>query len=201
MERACALASTPSEKTNAAMRRSARPLVLMIKPGKGIESRLEADLGQLALARLGLEELELVITHGAGDQVRGNRRDRRIEIPDDSVVITSRVLDSVFYSSELCLEIAKPARRLELRVGLHRHRKSAQRCCELILSHRALRRTRALCRHCFGSGLSDRIQSTALVGSVAFYRLDQIGDEISATFELDVDVGPGVLGTHAERDE
>src|SRR6266404_1827368 len=120
MERACALASIPSEKASAPIRRSARPLVLMIKPGKGMVSRLEADLGQLALARRGLEELELVITHGAGDKVGGNRRDRRIEIPHYRVVVTPRVLDRVFYGSELRLEIAKPARRLELRVGLHR---------------------------------------------------------------------------------
>src|SRR4029077_6687852 len=72
---------------------------------------------------------------------------------------------------------------------------------ELILSHCTLRRTRALCRNCFCSCLSDRIQSTALVGGVALYRFDQVGDEISSAFELDVDVGPGVLRTHAQRDE
>jgi hypothetical protein len=63
-----------------------------MKPEKRIVSRLEADLGQLALARLGLEELELVITHGAGDQVRGNRRDRCVEIPYDRVVVAPGVL-------------------------------------------------------------------------------------------------------------
>src|ERR1700694_2261995 len=99
------------------MRRSARRLGLMMKPEKEIESRLEAALGQLALARRGLEELELVITHRAGDQVRGNRRDRRIEISHDGVVVAARVLDSVFYSSELCLKIAKSTRCLELWVG------------------------------------------------------------------------------------
>src|SRR4029077_5588697 len=176
MERTCALASTPSEKTNAAMRRSARPLILMIKPRKGIESLLEADLGQLALARLCLEELELVITHWAGDQVRRNRRDRGVEISYDGVVVAPRVLDSVFYGSELCLEVAESARRLELRVSFHRNGESLKGRRELILSHCTLRRTRALCRNCFCSCLSDRIQSTALVGGVALYRFDQVGD-------------------------
>ena len=36
---------------------------------------------------------------------------------------------------------------------------------------------------------------------VAFYRLDQIRDEISAAFELDVDVGPRVLGADSKRDK
>ena len=115
------------------MRRSARPLVLMMKPEKGIESRLEADLGQLTLARLGLEELELVITHWAGDQVRGNRRDRRIEIPYDRVVVAPGVLDSVFYSSELCLEIAKVLRRLQGRVRLRDHEQARQRVARVEL--------------------------------------------------------------------
>src|SRR5258706_1593764 len=198
MERACALASTPNAKASAPMRRSARPLVLMIEPGKGIVSRLEADLGQLTLARRGLEELELVVAHRPGDQVGWNRRDCRIEIPHDRVVVAPRVLDRLFYGCDLCREIADSVRCLELRICLHRHSESAERRRKLVLSQCTLRRTRALRCDRFGSGLGYRIESTALVGGVAFYRLDQVGDEISAAFELDVDVGPGVLRAHAQ---
>ena len=89
------------------------------------DESLERDLGQLALAGRGLEELELVITHGTGDEVRRNRGDRGIEIARDGVVVAPGILDSVFYSSELCLQIAESAGGLELRVGFDRDSKSA----------------------------------------------------------------------------
>ena len=162
---------------------------------------LERDLRQLAIARRGLEELELVITHWPRDEVRGNRRDRGIEIAHDGVVVAPGILDSVFYGSELCLEIAESAGRLELRVGFDRHSKSAQRGRELALGLRACGGSGALRGDCVRSGLGYRVESSALVGGVAFYGLDQIRDEISAAFELDVDVGPGVLGADSEGDE
>lgn len=174
---------------------------MRLRPEYGIESLLEADLGQLAVARRRLEELELVITHGARDQVRRNRRDRRVEISYDRVVVAPRVLDGVFYGSELRLEIAKSTGRLELGIGFDRHSETAKRCRELTLSRRALRRTSALSCYCSCSRLSYGIESPALMTGVAFYRFDQIGDEISAPFELDVDVGPCVLGSDSKRDK
>ena len=165
------------------------------------DESLERDLRQLALTRRGLEELELVITHGAGDHVRRNRRDRGIEIAHDGVVVAPGALDSLFYSSELCLEIAESARRLELRVGFDRHSESAQRGRELALGLRARGGAGALRGDCFRSGLGHRIKGPAFVRGVAFYGLDEVGDQISAAFELDVNVGPGVLGANSEGDE
>jgi len=83
----------------------------------------------------------------------------------------------------------------------HGHSKSVQRGRELILSLRALGWARALCGDCFRPGGSYSIESPALVSGVAFYRRDQIWDEICAALKLDVDVGPGVLGADSEGDE
>ena len=54
---------------------------------------------------------------------------------------------------------------------------------------------------CVRSGLGYRVESSAFVRGVAFYGLDQIRYEVSAAFELDVDVGPGVLGADPEGDQ
>jgi len=50
----------------------------------------------------------------------------------------------------------------------------------------------------FGSGLGYRIERPALVSGVTLHCFDEIRHQISATFELDVDVRPGVLGPDAE---
>src|SRR6266581_3063607 len=166
----------------------------MMEPEKGTESRLEADFRQLPITRLGLEELELLVAHRPGDEVRRKRRDGSVEVAHDGVVVAPGILDGVFYGSELCLEIAEPARRLELRIRFGGDDESAQCGREFALCLRALRGACALCGDCSRSGLSHRVEGLALVCGVALYGRDQIRDEISATFELDVDVGPRVLG-------
>src|SRR5690606_30503965 len=39
----------------------------------------------------------------------------------------------------------------------------------------------------------DRLQRSALMGSIAFDGFDQVGDQVVALFELDVDVGEGLV--------
>ena len=39
------------------------------------------------------------------------------------------------------------------------------------------------------------------MGGISFYSLDDIRDEVSSAFELDVDVGPRVLRADSKRDE
>src|SRR2546426_8776821 len=127
--RPCALASYASETTSAPARRSVRRLVLMMKRrgtrGKRTESRLEADLWQLAITRLGLEELELLVAHRSGGKIRRKRGDGGVEVAHDGVVIAPRILDGVFYGSELRLEIAESAGRLKLRIGFDGDGKTA----------------------------------------------------------------------------
>ena len=173
----------------------------MMEPEKGTESRLEADLGQLAIARLGLEEFELLVAHRRGGKIRGKRRDGSVEVAHDRIVVAPRILDGVFYGSELRLEIAESARRLELRIRFGSDDETAKRGRELALGLRALGGSAALCGDSSRSGLGHRVESLALVSGVALHGVDEIGNEISAPFQLNVNVRPCVFGADAEGDE
>src|SRR5438105_15320799 len=105
---------------------------------------LKADFRERAIAFLGLEEFQLLVPHRSREEVGREGGDRGIEVAHDGVVITPGVLDRVFYGSELRLEIAESARRLELRIRFDGDGETAQRIGELRLGLRALRRTRAL---------------------------------------------------------
>src|SRR5437667_5474486 len=77
---------------------------------------LKRDLRQLAITHLCLEELELLVAHRRGSKIRRKRRDSGVEVAHDGIVVAPRILDGVFYSSELCLKIAESAGCLELRI-------------------------------------------------------------------------------------
>jgi hypothetical protein len=49
--------------------------------------------------------------------------------------------------------------------------------------------------------LADVVEDLALVRRVALDRLDQVGDEVAAPLQLDVDLAPGVLVAVLERDD
>src|SRR5688572_9382203 len=100
MKRSCAPASVPSETTSVAMTRSARAPVIIIERMREI-ALLEGDLRQLAVSGRRLEELELIVTHRSGNEVRGDRRHRRVEVAYDGVVIPAGVLDGIFRRREL----------------------------------------------------------------------------------------------------
>ena len=70
---------------------------------------LERDLGQFAIARRCLEELQLLVTHRTGDEVGWHSGDRRIEVADDGVVVAPGVLHRVFDRRELSLKISETA--------------------------------------------------------------------------------------------
>src|SRR5882724_3975784 len=51
------------------------------------------------------------------------------------------------------------------------------------------------------AGVDDGFESAFFVGGVAFDGFDEIGNEVVAALELDVDIGPGVVGLDFETDE
>ena len=75
---------------------------------------------------------------------------------------------------------------------------SAQRVGELRFRRRAFGGSGILRRDCARTGLSHRVECLAFVRGVALNRVDEIGNEISAPFELHVDVRPRVLRANAE---
>ena len=131
----------------------------------------------------------------------GNRRDRRIEIADDGVVVAPGVLHRVFDRGELRLQIPETTRRLKLRIGFDRNRQSAQCVREARFGLSAGRRSGALRSDGFRSGRSHRIECFLLVRGVTLHGGHEIGHQIGATLQLHVDVGPRVLGPHAKGDQ
>src|SRR5213594_2721619 len=92
---------------------------------------LEVDLGGLALRFTGeLEELARREAEGAGDQVRGELRDARVQVAHHRVVVAARVLHRVLDQAEARLELREVLRGAELRVGLGEREELPQRLRE-----------------------------------------------------------------------
>ena len=51
------------------------------------------------------------------------------------------------------------------------------------------------------AGGDDSFEGTFLVRGVAFYGFDEVGNQIVATLQLDVDIGPGVIALYLEADQ
>src|SRR5438445_13249047 len=100
---------------------------------------LKADFRERAITFLGLEEFQLLVAHRSREEVGRERGDCGIEVAHDGIVVAPRVLDCVFYGSELRLKITESARRLQLRIRFDGDGKTAQRVGELRLGLRAMR--------------------------------------------------------------
>src|SRR5204862_281513 len=79
-----------------------------------------------------------------------------------------------------------------------RDRESAQGVGKLTLRRGASRGRRTLRCDRFRPRLRHRVEGLALVRGVPLYGGDEIGNEIGAPFELDVDVRPRVLRAHTD---
>ena len=51
------------------------------------------------------------------------------------------------------------------------------------------------------TGVGHRLERAALVADIALDGVDQVGDQVVAALELDVDLGPGFLGPVSRRDQ
>src|SRR6059036_4346924 len=187
-----ATTTSASKRSMASERAAARPPVAASRsrpastPASGLAARgLEADLGGLALRFTAeLEELARREAEGAGDQVRGELRDARVQVAHHRVVVAARVLHRVLDLAEARLELREVLRGAELRVGLGEREDLPQglreRSLGLGLGRRSLRRHGAV------AGADHGLQGGALVAGVSLHRLDQVGDQVVAALQLHV---------------
>ena len=107
------------------------------------------------------------------------------------VVELTGVRDLRLGADELLLQREEVLVRLEVRIVLHDGQQLAEPGGDLVLGV-------GLVRDALGSdrsrpGLGDAFEELALVGGVALHGLDEVGDQVGAPTELDVDLGPAVL--------
>src|SRR5437660_319298 len=146
-----------------------------------------------------LEVLPLGEAEEQRDLVGRKAVDRRVEIADDGVVVAARALDRLLDLPERALQVAKALVRLEVGIRLGEREELAQGAGQLVLGLRA--GFGGLRHHGRAAGTDDLVERAALVGRVAPNGLDQVGHQIGAALELDVDVRPRFLGPLAQPDE
>src|SRR5580765_3896131 len=160
----------------------------------------EVDLRGLALALTRqLEELARREAEGARDEIRRELRDARVQVANDRVVVAARVLDRVLDLPEARLELREALRGAELRVRFREREHLAERARELAL-RLGLRRGTGRA-HGLVARLDHGLERAALVAGVSLHGLHQVRDEVVAPLQLDVDVGPRIVGLDAEAHE
>ena len=115
------------------------------------------------------------------------------------VVDLARDGDLLLGLGQLRLELLEVLGRTQLRVGLSDREQASDRSRQHVLGLRLLGDALRLLRR--GPRLRDLVEGAALVGRVALHRLDEVRDQVVAPPQLDVDLGPAVLGAVAQPDE
>src|SRR5712692_3148524 len=180
---------------------SVRPSVLALligRPSLRLRGRgAEADLGCFALGWRGdLEELARLEAEHPGDDVRRELSDLRVEVADGSVVVAPRVLDGVFDLGQCVLELREAFHRAKLRVSLSQGKQLPQRAGEHTL-RLALGRG-ALGTHGAVARVDNRIERALFVRGVALDGFHDVGNQVVASLELHVNVGPGIVALHLQ---
>src|SRR6266849_6299713 len=187
--RVCATAGDAAASTSASAAR--------LRPMRSAPERDARDLtvvGPVELEVCPLDEAE-----EQRDLVGRKAVDRRVEIADDGVVVAARALDRLLDLAERALEVTKALVRLEIGIRLGQREELAQGAGQLVLGLRA--RLGRLRRHGRAAGADNLVERAPLVRGIAPHGFDQIGHQIGAALELDVDVRPRFLGPLAQPDE
>ena len=121
----------------------------------------------------------------AGDQRTRKRLDRDVEIAHRAVVVAARHLQLIFDVGQLVLQFEKVLVGLELRVGLRQRKQPAER--GLQGAGRCRLPVHVAGRDARGAGSGHLFEHPALVRRVGLDGLDQIGNEVGAPAQLDVD--------------
>lgn len=128
-----------------------------------------------------------------------DRVDKDIEFSDTSIVISSRLRDDVFDLVELVLEVNEACVGFEIRITLCESEELFEHTAESVIGSNF--RIHGSGRDIARSGIDDCFESWFLMTCVAFDGLDEIGDEICPSLELDIDIASRVVDRDIEADE
>ena len=161
---------------------------------------IEVDDRRLPLRLLlDLEEL----AYGKAERPRvhqSGKRLNRVVVGQNRVVVDlAAYCHAVLRLRELGLQLAEVLVRLKLRIGLGDREQAAERGAENALGLRGFRGCLCLLRP--GAGLRHGLERLALVSRVALHGLDEVGDQVPAPLELDLDLRPRVVDSVPLLDE
>jgi len=160
----------------------------------------EADLGRFTLrGGRNFKELALLETQHSRDDVGWELQDLGVEIANDGVVITARVLDGILNLRERILERGEALNGAELRVGLGESEEAFKRASEHVFRHGLVGGAGG--GHSAVARVDDGFESALFVGGITLHGFDEIGDEIVAALELHIDVRPGVVASDLQPDQ
>src|ERR1700730_10809750 len=184
-------------------------VVRVMLSGRGRAGRAEADLGSFALrGGSDFEEFALFEAEHAGEDVGGELQDFRVQVADDGVVIAAGVLHGVFDLREGVLKGSEAFDGAQLRIGLRKREEAFQGAGEHVFGLGLVGGAGGT--HGAIAGVDYSFEGALFVASVALYGFDEVGDQVVAALELDVNVGPGVVAldfqahqavVHADADE
>lgn len=144
-----------------------------------------------------IKEFARAEAENARDKHCGKLLNHRVGCLDHGFVGAARRCQAVFDVGQVRLQAQKIVACLEIR--LRQRKKLAQYARECCFgrgaSCYALRSGRGI------SSLHDSFQRPALVGCIALYRFDQIGNEILPTLQLHIDIGEGLVALLPHGDE
>ncbi len=134
-----------------------------------------------------------------GDDVRGEDLLAHVELHDVVVVELPGVGDLALGPGQLLLEHEEVLVGLELGVALGHGEQGLQGAGQHVVGLALV--LDGLGVDGRGPGLGHALENAALVLGVALDGLDQVGNEVVAAAELDVDLGPGVVAAVPQGDQ
>jgi hypothetical protein len=162
----------------------------------------EGHLRDGAVLLIGGEERQRLEVERLRDQVARERLQGDVVIAGAGVVVAAGVLELVLGGRQRLLQLQEALDRPQLRVVLRDREQGAQRPRQGVFGWSDLARVAGrFCRDGIGPGLGDRLEGSLFVGGVAGHCRDQVGDEVVAALELDVDLGERFLGPLAFLDQ
>src|ERR1019366_5848404 len=168
-------------------------------PGRGkapSPHELELHSDWFAIGGSRFEELLLLEAEHPGQNVGRERLNLGVQVAHDGVVVAARVLNCVLDRAERILELGEFLRGLELGIIFCHRKQTFEGAGQLILGGSLVDWAGGL--HGHGAEFRDVLERTLFVGGVTFDGFDQIRNQVVAAFELNIDVGPGRFGAHAQ---
>lgn len=159
---------------------------------------LELDLGNIARGFCGLKAGALLKLEDAGKDVSREGLDGVVVVEHAVVVALARVRNLVLGILERRLKLHEVRVRLKVGIRLGDSEELAKRAGKHVVGgHLVFWR----CRGAYGIARGyDRVECRALVCGIAFDGFHQVGDKVTSTLQLRVDVLPCVVDAVAQRD-